>query len=109
MTVLDVIERAWLMVGDVQEPRRNPLEQVKKHLVDGIRDLLSRRPHIRLTELGTLNDVVDDDDGDLEGIPDEYREGLAHYIAYRIFELDELDENNRIAAQSHQTQYIQRT
>jgi hypothetical protein len=115
MTGQDVTNRAYDMVGDVGVTKRNAIADVVGYLNDGVRDLLSRRPHIRLNADGTQDSAYTDltignyNSTDLP-FDDEYlREALAHYVAYRIFEIDAEDEANDNSANRHLAQYMRLT
>lgn len=109
----DVVDRAYDMVADSVQPRRNPASAMAGYLNDGARDLLARRPYLRLNDDGTQKAAyVDLTANNLtEEIPfdDWLREPLAHYIAYRVFEIDAEDEANTRQSQSHFAQYIRAT
>ena len=113
MTAEDVIKRAWDMVGDVGINKRNRLITMIDYVNDAIRDLRARRPQLTLSNVGInipYDDLILADYCSTNlSISDDYRESLAHYVAYRIFELDESDENNRSSSQMHFKQYLQRT
>ena len=113
MTGKDVVDRAYTMVADTVQPRRNSAGDMASFLNDGVRDLLSRRPYLRLNDDGTHKpEYVDLTANNLtEEIPfeDWLREPLAHYIAYRIFEIDAEDEANMSQAQIHAQLYNRNT
>ena len=115
MTSQEIIDRARSMVGDIGATKRNSDADMIVFLNDGIRDLLSRRPYLSLNTDATLDSTftdiaVGDIADDITAITgDEYREPLAHYIAYRIFEIDAEDEANMNQSRSHQAQYIRNT
>ena len=113
MTGTSVVNRAYSMIGDVGGTPRNSLADMAGFLTDGVRDLISRRQELKLNDDGTLDaDIADIASGDLGNalsIPDNYGEGLAHYIAYRIFEIDAEDENNARMSQTHYQLYIRNT
>ena len=114
MTGEVVIKRAWGLVTDTAPNKRNPVKEMVAHLNDGVRDLLARRPFLRLDDAGGLVDGFADlttDDYKTEALPvdEDYREGLAHYIAYRVFELDGADEHNTLMYRHHFKKYKEMT
>lgn len=114
MTGADVVNRAYEMVGDVGGTKRNTTAEIVVFLNDAVRDLIARRPYMRLNTDATL----DDDYTDLTAanyaastlpFEDWVREPLAHYIAHRIFQLDAEDEANLRQSVNHQAQYMRMT
>jgi hypothetical protein len=115
MTSQEVIDRAYSMVADTGGTKRNSTADMIGFLNDGIRDLLARRPELSLNADGTVDAaftdilVADIADAITAISDDQYREQLAHYIAYRIFEIDAEDENNARMSQTHYQLYIRNT
>lgn len=113
MTGQNVIDRAYDMVGDVGSNKRNSASEMANFLNDGVRDLIARRPHLRLQDDGThavaFTDLHAANLSTSLPFADEWiREGLAHYIAARVFLIDAEDENNLRQSAQHMAQY-QRT
>ena len=97
------------MAGDIGFVR-NPIADMVGYLNDGLRDLMDRRPYLLLDEAGSHTANFQDittSNFNSEALPvgEEYREGLAHYIASRIFEIDQNDEHNVLQARHHFKQY----
>jgi len=114
MTGQNVIDRAYDMVGDVGINKRNSASEMANFLNDGVRDLIARRPYLRLQDDGTQAAAYTDlHAGNLSAslpFSEEWiREALAHYIAARIFLIDAEDENNLRQSQQHMAQYQRRT
>jgi hypothetical protein len=115
MTGADVVNRAWAMVGDVGGVKRNSAADMVVFLNDGVRDLITRRPFFTLESDGTVaTGYTDLTDGNYAAstlpFSDEWlREPLAHYIAFRIFEIDAEDENNLAMSRAHFAQYLRLT
>jgi hypothetical protein len=114
MTGQNVIDRAHGMVGDVGITKRNAVSDMVTFLNDGVRDLLARRPYLRLNADGTqdaaFTEVTASTLSNALPLDDEnLREPLAHYIAYRIFEIDAEDEFNLKQSQTHYAHYIRTT
>lgn len=113
MTGQNVIDRAWEMFQDTETTKRNPVATMVPMLNDGLRDLLARRPRLRLDSDGSLATLAEVTtvtvDTDTLPVGDEYREALAHYLAHRVFLLDAEDEHNAGLAAWHLKQYTETT
>ncbi len=113
MTGKDVVDRAYTMIAD-GGGIRNTVGEMVIFLNDGVRDLIARRPYLALNDDGSLDaDYTDLTSGNYntETLPFEewIREPLAHYISYRVFELDAEDEANMGLSIRHQALYMQAT
>jgi hypothetical protein len=113
MTGQEVIDRAWSMVQDTESTKRNPVAVMVGFLNDGIEDVLSRRPALRLADDGsvaTFSRLISATvaSADLP-VGYAYLEPLAHYLAHRVFELDADDEHNAGLSASHFRRYMEAT
>ena len=74
-----------------------------------VQDVLARRPDLLLQSDGTLDTFTELTTGtyDSQSLPvdERYREGLAHYVAARIYELGPEDEGNMSRAARHRQLY----
>ena len=112
MTGEQIIYRAWDMVGDIGSPKRNSITNMTLYLNDGIRDLISRRPHFALTADGQRSILDDLESGSISdelSLEPWLKEPLAHYIAFRVFEIDAEDEFNMNQSKQHYAQYLRTT
>ena len=114
MTGETVITRAWSLISDTAPNKRNPAKEMVVFLNAGVRDLFTRRPHLKLDEDGAMIASFEDltsANYKTEELPvdEDYREGLAHYIAYRVFELDGADEHNTQMYRHHFKKYKEMT
>lgn len=113
MTGQEVIDRAWTMVQDTEPTKRNPTSALVPVVNAGVYDLLARRPGISLDADGALASftALTTSTVATQELPvgDEYAEGLAHYVAWRIFEQDADDEHNAGLAQYHRDLYMRET
>ncbi len=113
MTGNEVISRAWVLLGDTSPRKRNPAKEMVTYLNDGVRDLLARRPVLKLDESGARSTFTDltTETYSTDALPmdETYREGLAHYVAGRVFELDEADEHNAQMSVMHFKKYMETT
>ena len=112
MTAEQIINRAYEMVGDVGNPKRNNVTDMTTFLNDAIRDLLARRPIHSLKSDGTrftFEELESGSNADPLPLEDWLKEPLAHFVASRVFEIDAEDEFNMSQATQHLAKYLRAT
>ena len=79
----------------------------------GVQDLLARRPSLLLLSDGTRTTFTELTSGTYASqalpVDESYREGLAHYVAARVFELGPQDEQSAALAVAHRQLYLGQT
>jgi hypothetical protein len=78
-----------------------------------IQDLIARRPNILLLTDGTRTTFTELTTGTYASqtlpVDETYREGLAHYVAARVYELGPQDEKATVMAKLHRQLYLAQT
>jgi len=112
MTAEPIIEAAWTMIGDVGATKRNPIADMVALMNDALQDACSRRNYMLLSATGTFEAIPTITVGNYnsQALPSSFTEAkveaMAHYLAYRIFQIDANDEEHMRLANIHYQQYL---
>lgn len=95
------------LIGDTESPYRTPDINIMPFVSAGLLDMFGRRPEaFYVTDIVTTAPAFDDANTNAEiPITDRYLQGLANYVAWKLFMHNTEDANNVALSEKHAALY----
>ncbi len=115
MTGLDVMNSAWEVLDDSEDPHElYPEDDMPKWINEGVELVRQSRPDVLLDATGALIVIVplDEDEEAVDpleavlSIPDRWKPALVEWVLFRAFDIDSDDRRDKAQAESHEQRFI---